>query len=153
MSDTHIASKIIHDLSDFPEVPMERRFFHYSCRANNTLSIVPYSCHTTQFLNSYFPRTAAQCSGIGIHYQQMWRPGDPKLNCLIQTCSHRTHNLGYMYYMAIHVSPAYYKQKVIIVNHNFMQQRYMSLYKSIRIKSPLMIIHTHYNAMYSLSFH
>ena len=56
--------KIIHDFTDFPEVPMERLFFHYSSRANNTLSIVPYNCHTTQFLNSYFPRTAADWNSL-----------------------------------------------------------------------------------------
>ena len=46
--------KIIHNLTDFPEAPLQSRSFHYSSRSNNSLPIVPYQCHSTQFLNSFF---------------------------------------------------------------------------------------------------
>ena len=48
--------KIIHNLTDFPEAPLQSRSFHYSSRSNNSL---PYQCHSTQFLNSFFPRTTS----------------------------------------------------------------------------------------------
>ena len=45
---------IIHSLTVFPEAPLQSRSFHYSSRSNNSLPIVPYQCHSTQFLNSFF---------------------------------------------------------------------------------------------------
>ena len=56
--------KIMHELTDFPDVPIERRSFHYNSRSNNSMAIRPFQCRSTQFLNSYFPRTTSQWNSL-----------------------------------------------------------------------------------------
>ena len=48
--------KIVHEKIDFPGAPINRTF-HYSSRANNSHSLILFSCKTSQFLYSYFPKT------------------------------------------------------------------------------------------------
>ena len=48
--------KIVHDLTDFPEAPVSRRTFHYNSRADNSLSLVPFRCKSSQYLHSFFPK-------------------------------------------------------------------------------------------------
>ena len=56
--------KILHELSDFPDVPLDLRSFHYSSRSDNSMAITPYQCRSTQFLNSFFPRTASHWNSL-----------------------------------------------------------------------------------------
>ena len=52
--------KIMHEQTDFPDVPIDRRTFHYSSRSDNSMAIKPFQCRSSQFLHSFFPRTATQ---------------------------------------------------------------------------------------------
>ena len=56
--------KIMHELTDFPDVPIDHRTFHYNSRSNNSMAIKPFHCRSTQFLNSYFPRTTSQWNSL-----------------------------------------------------------------------------------------
>ena len=56
--------KIIHKETDFPHAPIENRVFHYYSRSNNSLAIKPIHCRSSQFLNSFFPRTASQWNSL-----------------------------------------------------------------------------------------
>ena len=56
--------KIMHDQTDFPYAPIVRRSFHYNSRFDNSMAIRPFRCHTMQFLNSFFPRTASQWNSL-----------------------------------------------------------------------------------------
>jgi hypothetical protein len=56
--------KIMHKQSDFPHAPIESRVFHYNSRSDNTMAIKPIRCRTSQFLNSFFPRTASQWNSL-----------------------------------------------------------------------------------------
>ena len=56
--------KIMHKLTDFPDVPIDLRTFHYNSRSDNSMAITPFQCQSTQFLNSFFPRTASQWNSL-----------------------------------------------------------------------------------------
>ena len=56
--------KTVHELTDFPGAPVSRRSFHYSSRANNSLSLLPYNYRSSQFLNSYFPKTGSRWNSL-----------------------------------------------------------------------------------------
>ena len=56
--------KIMHDQTDFPHAPIVQRSFHYNSRFDNSMAIRPFKSHTTQFLNSFFPRTASQWNSL-----------------------------------------------------------------------------------------
>ena len=56
--------KTIHEHTDFPDVPIERRTFHYHSRSDNSLAIKPFQCRCSQFLNSFFPRTSTQWNSL-----------------------------------------------------------------------------------------
>ena len=56
--------KIMYKLTDFPNVPIDLRSFHYNSRSNNSMAIIPFQCRSSQFLNSFFPKTAAQWNSL-----------------------------------------------------------------------------------------
>ena len=56
--------KIMHKLTDFPDVPIDLRTFHYNSRSDNSVAITPFQCQSTQFLNSFSPRTASQWNSL-----------------------------------------------------------------------------------------
>lgn len=55
-----------HKQTDFPDVPINGRTFHYRSKVNNSMAIKPYQCWSTQLLNSFFP-DGALC-------QRVWFP-------------------------------------------------------------------------------
>ena len=56
--------KIVHDQTDFPGAPVVRRTFHYDSRADNSLSLLPFRCKSSQFLNSYFPQSVTRWNSL-----------------------------------------------------------------------------------------
>ena len=50
--------KLVHKLIDYPNAPIQHQLPVYSSRNQNSLSLELHHCHTTTFLNSFFPKTS-----------------------------------------------------------------------------------------------
>ena len=56
----HVQAYIIHNIIDFPVAPIHfKNAPPYGSRNRNPLALKLYHCHTSKFLNSYFPRTSS----------------------------------------------------------------------------------------------
>ena len=57
--------KITNEQTDFPDVPIDRRIFHFTVDLiANSMAIKPFQCQSSQFLNSFFPRTSSQWNSL-----------------------------------------------------------------------------------------
>ena len=77
--------EIIHEQTDFSDVPIDQRISHYHSRFDNSMAIKPFQCRSSQFLNSFVPRTSIITVELSTN--------KCCYSC-IQICSHR----DYMFY-------------------------------------------------------
>ena len=61
--------KIMHEQTDFLDVPIDWRTFHYSSRSDNSMAIKPFQCRSSQFLHSFFP---GELQHSGTPCQRVW---------------------------------------------------------------------------------
>ena len=57
--------KLVHNHIDFPDAPIQHRPPPpYSSRNRNPLALELHHCHTSKFLNSFFPRTSTHWNSL-----------------------------------------------------------------------------------------
>ena len=67
--------RIINDLCDFPDAPVQQRVFAYDSRQANSMQLSNFPARTSQFYHSFFPKTTALwnslpsclCSSTSLH--------------------------------------------------------------------------------------
>ena len=100
--------KIVHNLTDFPGALVNRISFHYSSRANNSLSLKLFNCKSSPFHNSYFPKTVSSWNTLPAEVVQLKSTSTFK-NSIHKLIIIRLHlvTCSILAVLAIHVSPVY----------------------------------------------